>query len=218
MPAHVVVRMSRILLVSLTLAVSLSATVFCGLARPLFAASGAMTEVFPVQKAAPIVIVIETAGSEAELRGHMRVKNHVAELSTGTIRFSEAPIGSFGFIAPQSLGMALVTQSPDLELERVASTFNAYEIHKVADGNGLLVGFMSTDAASRIFPSERPKNLRIALYSNSVDKAPTIVAVPLSKLMIDRMPMRLDPKKSDSPVVLDMDLLTTVNRKSPGRQ
>jgi hypothetical protein len=177
-----------------------------------------MTEVFPVQKAAPIAIVIETAGSEAELRRHMRVKNHVAELSTGTIRFSKAPIGSFGFIAPQSLGMALVTQSPDLELEREASTFNAYEIHKVADGNGLLVGFMSTDAASQISPSERPKNLRIALYSNSVDKAPTIVAVPLSKLMIDRMPMRLDPKKSDSPVVLDMDLQTTVNRKSPGRQ
>jgi hypothetical protein len=115
-----------------------------------------MTEVFPVQKAAPIAIVIETAGSEAELRRHMRVKNHVAELSTGTIRFSEAPIGSFGFIAPQPLGMALVTQSPDLELERVASTFNAYEIHKVADGNGLLVGFMSTDAASQISPSERP--------------------------------------------------------------
>ena len=211
--------MSRILLVLPSLVVFLLVLTFsCVLTRPLFAASEAMTEVFPVQKAAPIAIVIETAGSEAELRRHMRVKNHVAELSTGTIRFSEAPIGSFGFIAPQSLGMALVTQSPDLELERVASTFNAYEIHKVADGNGLLVGFMSTDAASQISPSERPKNLRIALYSNSVDKAPTIVAVPLSKLMIDRMPMRLDPKKSDSPVMLDMDLLTTVNRKSPGRQ
>ena len=211
--------MSRILLVLPSLVVFLLVlTVSCLLMRPLFAASGAMTEVFPVQKAAPMAIVIETAGSEAELRRHMRVKNHVAELSTGTIRFSEAPIGSFGFIAPQSLGMALVTQSPDLELERVASTVNAYEIHKIADGNGLLVGFMSTDAASQISPGERPKNLRIALYSNSVDKAPTIVAVPLSKLMIDRMPMRLDPTKSDSPVVLDMDLLTTVNRKSPGRQ
>ena len=211
--------MSRILLVLPSLVVFLLVLTFsCVLTRPLFAASEAMTEVFPVQKAAPIAIVIETAGSEAELRRHMRVKNHVAELSTGTIRFSEAPIGSFGFIAPQSLGMALVTQSPDLELEREASTFNAYEIHKVADGNGLLVGFMSTDAASQISPSERPKNLRIALYSNSVDKAPTIVAVPLSKLMVDRMPIRLDPKKSDSAVVLSMDLLTTANRKSPGRQ
>lgn len=190
----------------------------CVLEKPLLAEQGGPTEVFPIQKAAPVAVVIETAGSEAELRRHMRVKNHVAELSTGTIWFSEAPIGSFGFIAPQSLGMALVTQSPDLELERVASPLNAYEIHKVADGNGLLIGFMSADAASQISPGERPKNLRIALYSNSVDKAPTIVAVPLSKLMIDRMPTRLDPKKSDSPVVLDMDLLTTVNRKSPGRQ
>jgi hypothetical protein len=110
--------------------------------------------------------------------------------------------------------MALVTQSPDLELERVASTSNAYEIHKVADGNGMVVGFMNREAASQISPSERPKNLRIALYSNLVDKVSAIVAVPLSKLMVDRMPIRLDPKKSDGPVILNMDLLTTANRKS----
>ena len=211
--------MSRILLVLPPLVVFLLVLMFLGvLTRPLLAAEGRPTEILPVQKAAPAVVVIETAGSEAELRRHMRVRNNVAELSTETIRFSEAPIGSFGFIAPQSLGIALVTQSPDLELERVASTSNAYEIHKVADGNGLVVGFMNTEAASQISPSERPKNLRIALYSNSVDKAPTIVAVPLSKLMVDRMPIRLDPKKSDSPVILSMDLLTTANRKSPGRQ
>lgn len=210
--------MSRIFLVPLSLPLSLLGVTFlCVLAKPLLAAPGGMTEVFPAQKAAPIAVVIETAGSEAELRQHMRVKNDVAELSTGTIRFSEAPIGSFGFIAPQSLGIALVMQSPDLELERVASTSNAYEIHKVADGNGLLVGFMSAEATSQITPSERPKNLRIALYSNVVEKAPAIVAVPLSKLMVDRMPIRLDPKKSESPVVLNMDLLTTANRKSPGR-
>lgn len=210
--------MSRILLVPPLLIIFLLVlTGLCIPAKPLLAAPEGMTEVFPAQKAAPVAVVIETAGSEAELRQHMRVKNDVAELSTETIRFSEAPIGSFGFIAPQSLGMALVTQSPDLELERVASTSNAYEIHKVADGNGLLVGFMNREAASQIIPSERPKNLRIALYSNFVDKAPTIVAVPLSKLMADRMPIRLDPKKSESPVVLNMDLLTTANRKSPGR-
>jgi hypothetical protein len=103
-------------------------------------------------------------------------------------------------------------------LERVASTSNDYEIHKVADGSGLLIGFMDRKTASQISPGERPKNLRIALYSNSVDKAPTIVAVPLSKLMVDRMPIKVDPKKSDSPVVLNMDLLTTANRKSLGGQ
>ena len=207
--------MSRILLVLPPLVVSLLVLMFLSeLERPLLAAQGGPTEILPVQKAAPAVVVIETVGSEAELRRHMRVKNDVAELSTGTIRFSEAPIGSFGFIAPQSLGMALVTQSPDLELERVASTSNAYEIHKVADGNGMVVGFMDREAASQISPSERPKNLRIALYSNLVDKASAIVAVPLSKLMVDRMPIRLDPKKSDGPVILNMDLLTTANRKS----
>ncbi len=111
--------------------------------------------------------------------------------------------------------MALVTQSPDLQLERVASASHAYEIHKLADGSGLLVGFMDRETASQISPGERPKNLRIALYSNSVEKAPIIVAVPLTKVMVDRLPIRLDPKQSDSPVLLNMDLLTTANRKSP---
>ncbi len=216
---NIVLRMSRILLVPLPLAWSLLVLTFlCVLAKPLLAAPGGMTETFPVQKAAPRAVVIETAGSEAELRRHMRVKNGVAELSTGAIRFSEAPVGSFGFIASQPLGMVLVTQNPDLVLERVASTSNAYEIHKLADGSGLLVGFMDRKTASQISPTERPKNLRIALYSNSVEKAPIIVAVPLTKVMVDRMPIKLDPKKIDSPVMLDMDLLTTVNRKSPGRQ
>ncbi|NGZ08291.1 MAG: hypothetical protein CV088_02765 [Nitrospira sp. LK70] len=205
--------MSRILL-PLPLALSLGLMFLCVLEKPLFAAQSGPTEVFPVQKTAPVAVVIETVGSEADLRQQMRVKNHVAELSNGTMRFSEAPLGSFGFIAPQPLGMALVMQTPDLQLERVASTSNAYEIHKIADGNGLLVGFMTREAASQISPSERPKNLHIALYSNSVDDAPTIVAVPLNKLMVDRLPIRFDSKKSESPVILNMDLLTTANRKS----
>lgn len=210
--------MSRTLLVSLSLVLSLLCFTFSWVfERPLLAAPGGMTEVFPVQKAAPRALVIETAGSEAELRRQMRIKNEVAELSTETMLFSEVPIGSFGFIAPQSLGMVLVMQNPDLELERVASTPHAYEIHKIADGGGLVVGFMDKEAASQISPSERPKNLRIALYSNPVDKTAAIVAIPLSKLMVDRMPIRLDPKKSDSPMVLNADLLTTANRKSPGR-
>ena len=144
----------------------------------------------------------------------MRSKNGVAELHTGTVRFSQAPTGSFGFITPQFLGMALVTQSPDLALERVSPAANAYEIHKLADGSGLLVGFMGGDLMPQVSPSQRPKNVRIALYSNHSDKAPHIVAVPLVKLIVDRMPVRIDPKRPDSPVMLDMDLQGTANRKS----
>jgi hypothetical protein len=185
------------------------------LTSPLVATPGGKTEILPLQKAAPAVVVIEKAGNEAELRRQMRAKNGVAELRTGTARFSQAPTGSFGFIAPQSLGMVLVTQSPDLALERESSTANAYEIHKLADGSGLLVGFMGKELVPQITPSERPKNLRISLYSNPLDKAPFIVAVPLIKLMVDRMPIRLDPQKPDSPVMLDMDLQGTANRKTP---
>jgi hypothetical protein len=180
------------------------------------AARGGKTEVLPIQKAAPAVVFIETAGSETELRQQLRAKNGVAELSPSTpgIRFSAAPTGSFGFIAPQSLGMALVTQSPDLPLERTPPAANAFEIQKLADGSGMLVGFVGPDLKPQLTPSERPKNIRLTLYSNPSDKAPHIVAVPVVKLLADRMPHKLDPKRSDSAVLIEMDLQSSANRKS----
>ena len=39
------------------------------------------------------------------------------------------------------------------------------------------------------------------LYSNPSSKAPHIVAVPLVKLIVDRMPIRLDPKEPGSAVL-----------------
>jgi len=55
-------------------------------------------KILPMQKAAPATVAIETSGSEAELRRQLRTKNGAAELHTGTVRFSQAPTGSFGFI------------------------------------------------------------------------------------------------------------------------
>jgi hypothetical protein len=185
------------------------------------ARGGGKTEVLPVQTAAPVAVFLETTGSEMELRRQMRVKNGVSELSSPVPggRFSVAPTGSFGFITPRLLGLALVTQSPDLPLEQTSPVANAFEIHKLADGSGMLVGFVEASLKPQLTPSERPKNVRLGLYSNPSDKAPHIVAVPLVKLVVDRMPLRLDPKKFDSPVLLEMDLQGTANRKSvPGTQ
>ena len=182
----------------------------------LIGAQGGKTEVFPVQKAAPAAVFIETAGSEAELRRQLRAKNGVSELSSDTsvIRFSVAPTGSFGFITPKLLGLALITQSPDLPLEQTPPATNAYEIHKLADGSGMLVGFVEANLKPQLTPSQRPKNVRLGLYSNPSGKAPHIVAVPLVKLIVDRMPIRLDPKEPGSAVLLDMDLQSTANRMS----
>jgi hypothetical protein len=183
------------------------------------ARGGGKTEVMPVQKAAPAAVVIDATGSEQELRKQLRGKNSVAELTMPTVPFSQAPVGSYGFIAPQPLGMALVTQSPDLMLERVAPASNAYEIHKLADGSGMVVGFIGKDLIPQVTPTNRPHHIRVALYSNPSETTPYIAAVPLIKLMVDRMPVRLEPKKPDSPVMLDMDLQGTANRKSvPGTQ
>lgn len=182
----------------------------------LDAAQGGKTEVLPMQKAAPSAVFIETTGPEADLRRQLRAKNGVAELGTAVskVMFSQAPTGSFGFIAPKFLGLALVTQSPDLALERTAPAANAYEIHKLADGSGMVVGFVAPDLMTQVSPNQRPKNIRIVLHSNPSDKAPHIVAVPLVKLAADRMPIRLDPKNPDGPVMFDMDLRSSSSRPS----
>jgi hypothetical protein len=113
----------------------------------LEAAQGGKTEVFPMQKAASAAVFIETAGSEVVLRRQLRAQNGLSELgsSTSVIRFSVSPTGSFGFATPKLLGMALITQSPDLPLEQMPPTTNAYEIHKLADGSGMLVGFVEAN-------------------------------------------------------------------------
>lgn len=180
-------------------------------------APGGKTEILPMEKAAPAAVVIEAAGTEPELRRQMRTKTGVTELENGAIRFSLAPTGSYGFIAPKQLGMALVTQSPDLMLERMSSSPGSYEIHKLADGSGLLVGFVGNEVVPQIRVSERPKSVRLFLYSNPFGKATTITAVPLIKLMVDQMPRRIDSRQADGPVLLEMDLQSTANRKAPSQ-
>ena len=104
------------------------------------AQGGGKTEVMPMVKSAPTAVVIEATGNEPDLRKQLRSRNVVMELGATGVLFSQAPTGTYGFIAPQALGLALVTQSPDLLLERSAPASNAYEIHKLADGSGMVVG------------------------------------------------------------------------------
>jgi len=199
---------------SVIMAWTLSLGLFCSGAQ-----GAGKTEVMPMVKSAPAAVVIEAGGNEPDLRKQLRTKNGVMELGATRVPFSQAPTGSYGFIAPQPLGMALVTQSPDLVLERSASAANAYEIHKLADGSGMVVGFIEKALIAQVTPENRPHHVRIALGSNRSDKTPYIAAVPLIKLMVDRMPVRLEPKNAEGPVVLEMDLQGTANRKSvPGAQ
>ena len=122
-----------------------------------------------MQKTGPAAVFIETRGSEAELRRQFLVQNGVSELSYSTpaFRLSVVPTGSYGFITPKFLGMALVTKSPDLPFEQVSPTLNAFEIHKPADGSGMLVGFVEAQFKLQLTSSERMKNVRFGRYFNS---------------------------------------------------
>ena len=211
----IVVRLTRIRLVPYLIAGPLLVLTLISLAQAsLSLAQGGKTEVSSVQKASPVVVFIETRGSEAELRRQLRRKNGVSELSfsTSAFRFSVVPAGSFGFITPKFLGMALITKSPDLPFEPVSPTPNAFEIHKLADGSGMLVGFVEAQLKPQLISSEQMKNVRFGLYSNPSDKAPHIVAVSLTKLLVERMPTRLNPKEPGSAVLLEVDLQSTANR------
>jgi len=142
-----VTRLTRIQPVPYLIAGSLLILTFMSLnSASLAGAQGGEMEMLSVQKAAPAGVFIERAGSEMELRRYLRAKNGVLKLSSSTsvIRFSVAPTGSFGFITPKLLGMALITRSPDLSLEQMPPVSNAFEIHKLADGSGMLVGFVET--------------------------------------------------------------------------
>ena len=114
-------------------------------------------------------------------------------------------------MTPKLLGLALITQSPDLPLELMAPTSNAFEIHKLADGSGMLVGFVEAQLKPQLTPSQRPMNVRFGLYSHPSNKAPHIVAVPLAKLIVERMPTRLNPKEPGSAVLLEVDLQSTAD-------
>ncbi len=211
----IVVRLTRTRLVPYLIASPLLVLTLISLAQAsLSLAQGGKTEVSSVQKASPVVVFIETRGSEAELRRQLRSKNGVSELSFSTpaFRFSVVPAGSFGFITPKFLGMALITKSPDLPFEPVSPTPNAFEIHKLADGSGMLVGFVEAQLKPQLISSEQMKNVRFGLYSNPSDKAPYIVAVSLTKLLVERMPTRLNPKEPGSAVLLEVDLQSTANR------
>jgi len=184
---------------------------FMSLVPASLGAPAGKMEVFPVQETAPAAVSIKATRNEVELRRQLRAKNRVSELSpdTSVIRFSVAPIGSFGFIAPKVLGMALITRSPDLSLEQIPPVSSSFEIHKLADGSGMLVGFVEANLKAQLTASERQKNIRIGIYSNPSIKVPHIVAVPLAKLVVDRMPIRLDPKEPGSAVLLEIDLQST---------
>lgn len=209
------VRLTRTRAVPSFIAGSLLTLTFMSLIpASLTGAQGGKTDLFPVQNAVSAVIFIEKSGSEAELRRDLRAKNRVSELgfSSSVTPFSVARAGSFGFIPPKLLGMALITRSPDLPMELIQPTSNAFEIHKLADGSGMLVGFVEPHLKPQLTPSERPQNIRFGLYSNRSEKAPYIVAVPLVKVHVDRMPTRLNPKEPGSAILLEMDLQGTSNR------
>ncbi len=174
-------------------------------------------EVLSVHKTVPPIVLMDATRTESDLRRLLRDKNRVEELQLPMVRFSEAQAGSYGFIASRRLALALITQSPDLVLEKTASTSDSYEIHKLADGSGMLVGFIEQTAAPELMAERRGKAFRCALYSQPWEGAVLIAAIPITKLMVDQWPHRVDLRNPNSPVRLEMDVQSMANKKVLGK-
>src|SRR5688500_3247967 len=86
----------------------------------LVASATGTTEVMPMIKAAPAAAAIERARTEEDHRAQLRVNSGLTELLPPRALVSQARTGAYSIIASPVLGMALVTQRPDLMLERSA--------------------------------------------------------------------------------------------------
>ena len=72
----------------------------------------------------------------------------------------------------------------------------------------LIIGTLMSMTVMSLIP------VSLAEAQGSKMEAPHIAAVPLVKLVVDRMPIRLDPKEPGTGVLLDMDVQSTGNRTS----
>jgi hypothetical protein len=92
-----------------------------------------------------------------------------AEEGTGVDR---ASVGVYGFThAPAE------TNSPLFRKQ----AYQSYEVHKLADGTSVLVGFAPLEAAVKVEAGEEIVQFR--LLADSRDEALTLVSVPLARLL-----------------------------------
>jgi hypothetical protein len=69
-------------------------------------------------------------------------------------------------------------------------TFQIFEVHKLADGQVHLVGYMSKSDANVLRTGDQPFEAR--LYPDPYEKASEFVSVPRSRLIHAKMPSRIE--------------------------
>jgi hypothetical protein len=124
----------------------------------------------------PLQVV--TADNIAQLRRRNEVTRLHKTESGKTL--AETPPGSFGFTL--SVSITLHDSGTHREIEILSDGLSSeFEIHKLADGRALLVGYVGPETFDRLREGIKLSE-PISLYSDSWKEAPNLIAVPLSQI------------------------------------
>lgn len=134
-----------------------------------------VTQVFPNQKKADSV----TETEEEKLRRQLRQEHGVRSLAIteNELRFSVAPDGVYGFA--QSIAFH---DSNFLQLEREFLKRIHFEFHKMSDGHGEIIVFVSPDVSTMLNRKDRPIGYPATLYNRMWAGASVIESIPLDAL------------------------------------
>lgn len=141
---------------------------------------------------------------DEELRQGMRQQHNVRrmEIIENELKFSVSPRGIFGFAQESFL-----EDTSNLKLHRDFTYRGLYfEIHKMSDGKGHLVGFASPDIAVKLQREDCPSNFPITIYSCKWSGASNIISIPLSKIKSGYSGRDIKPDNNISVRALDVTL------------
>lgn len=121
--------------------------------------------------ASPVVITT-VASSGAEARAALRAEHGVRLIEPAEEGFSidQLPEGVFGFSYSPAIAAPLFA----------AFRYRTYEMHRLAGGEAVIVGFVATADAARL--SNATSLVEITLFHDADDQATALVVIPCSRI------------------------------------
>jgi hypothetical protein len=126
-------------------------------------------------------VVAESAKDVRELRQQNRV-TRIEQVESGKT-LEEIPVNSYGF----ANGLDFIFRRAFIELRqlRASRLIRDFEVHKLADGSALIVGYVGKETLTRLREGLR-QGESVTLYSDSWKEASNLVAIPLTRLLCTR--------------------------------
>jgi hypothetical protein len=154
---------------------------FLGLERPVTVQNPPLSAVPAPATAEPAKLLVAQVAKDIR---ELRQQNHVFRLadSESDKDFAEIPVNSYGFVGSPELVYRSSSDKYSVDANADALDF---EIQKLADGSGLLLGYVGPETFELLREGMRAKS-NFTLYSGAWKDAPNLVAIPISGLKYSR--------------------------------